>query len=219
MTNVLSKPPKTAHPSQWYLGRDGTQYGPLTDAEMKKLAALGHLKKDDLVWRPGFSEWALAPAVFPEARQTEHKPEATPVASKNPTSTSLVNRPGLFISYSKSDRHEAQTLSAALEGRGFHCWWDISLLPGDSFRDTIDSNLSAARAAVVIWTPTSRTSSWVIAEADHAFRDGKLINSHTADLDASREIPKPFNTLHSVPTDDYSALTNALVKMGVPKAP
>lgn len=49
---------------EWYLGRDGTQYGPLNDVEMRKLFELGHLRANDLVWRQGFAEWLPAPEVF-----------------------------------------------------------------------------------------------------------------------------------------------------------
>ena len=46
----------------WYLARDGQQYGPLSD--MKKFNELGHLRSTDLVWRNEFSDWTRAGAVF-----------------------------------------------------------------------------------------------------------------------------------------------------------
>ena len=50
-------------PVEWYLGRDG-QYGPLTDAEMRKFCELGHLRSSDLIWRKGFADWMPAGDVF-----------------------------------------------------------------------------------------------------------------------------------------------------------
>lgn len=50
---------------QWYLAREGKQFGPLSDAELNKFIELGHLLPTDLVWREGFSEWRPAPSVFP----------------------------------------------------------------------------------------------------------------------------------------------------------
>jgi hypothetical protein len=50
-------------PTQWYLARDGQQYGPISDAELAKLDELGHLKPSDLLWRPGFTHWRPAAAV------------------------------------------------------------------------------------------------------------------------------------------------------------
>ena len=55
-------------PIQWYLARDGQQYGPLTDVEMQKFNELGHLKSTDLVWRKGFADWRPAGAVFEIAK-------------------------------------------------------------------------------------------------------------------------------------------------------
>lgn len=50
---------------QWYLARDGKQYGPLSDPELAKFIELGHLLPSDLLWREGFAEWQPAPSVFP----------------------------------------------------------------------------------------------------------------------------------------------------------
>lgn len=50
---------------EWYLARDGQQYGPLSDAEMRKFIELAHLRPTDLVWRQGFAEWRPAAAIFP----------------------------------------------------------------------------------------------------------------------------------------------------------
>lgn len=50
---------------EWYIARDGQQYGPLSDLEMRKFVELRHLRPTDLVWRHGFPDWRPAPAVFP----------------------------------------------------------------------------------------------------------------------------------------------------------
>lgn len=41
----------------WYLSRGDKQYGPLGDREMLLLAERGGLRKDDLLWKPGFKAW------------------------------------------------------------------------------------------------------------------------------------------------------------------
>lgn len=50
---------------QWYIAREGKQYGPLSDPEMGLFVKGGHLKPDDLVWRPGFTDWMPAYMAFP----------------------------------------------------------------------------------------------------------------------------------------------------------
>src|SRR5215813_2336378 len=58
----------------------------------------------------------------------------------------------IFISYSKADRSIALKLSAFLEAEGWTVWWDRSLSAGETYRDEIMKELTAARAAIVIWT-------------------------------------------------------------------
>lgn len=41
----------------WYLSRGDKQYGPLGDRELLLLAERGGLRKDDLLWKPGFEAW------------------------------------------------------------------------------------------------------------------------------------------------------------------
>ncbi len=50
---------------QWYLAREGQQYGPLSDAELAKFIELGHLQPNDLLWREGFPDWRPALVLFP----------------------------------------------------------------------------------------------------------------------------------------------------------
>ena len=49
---------------QWYIAREGNQYGPLSDAELRMFVDGGHLRPVDLVWRPGFADWRQAGSVF-----------------------------------------------------------------------------------------------------------------------------------------------------------
>jgi GYF domain 2 len=49
---------------QWYIARDGKQTGPISDMEIKAIAAHGYFKATDLVWRAGFAEWQPALSIF-----------------------------------------------------------------------------------------------------------------------------------------------------------
>jgi hypothetical protein len=66
---------------EWYLAREGQQYGPLTHLEMQKLVEFGHLRPTDLIWRQGFPDWRTASAVFP----MHPGPMPTPVAAAPPS--------------------------------------------------------------------------------------------------------------------------------------
>ncbi|MEN6450758.1 MAG: DUF4339 domain-containing protein [Thermoguttaceae bacterium] len=47
-------------PVEWYYARDNKQMGPVSAAELKRLATAGELRPEDLVWREGMTEWSLA---------------------------------------------------------------------------------------------------------------------------------------------------------------
>ncbi len=65
-------------PVSWYLGRDGQQFGPLTDVELRKLAEMRHLRPGDLVWRDGMKEWRPALTMFPPAQPSSPPPPPQP---------------------------------------------------------------------------------------------------------------------------------------------
>ncbi len=66
----------SASPIQWYLARDGQQYGPVSDAELHRIVEEGHLQPTDLVWRDGFPDWRPAVAVFPPRKPAAPRPPA-----------------------------------------------------------------------------------------------------------------------------------------------
>ncbi len=78
---------------QWYIARDGKQYGPLSEPEMKLFVDGGHLKPTDLVWRPGFSDWTPAMAAFPAI--VPPQPTAPPAGYAGPGATNgqIVTQP------------------------------------------------------------------------------------------------------------------------------
>ena len=87
--------PSSQH--QWYLARDGQQYGPLTDPELAKFVELGHLQPTDLLWREGFPEWRPALAVFPPQGAGAAGRKETPLPPRaNTTGVPLADavRPG-----------------------------------------------------------------------------------------------------------------------------
>ena len=63
-----------ASPVQWYLARDGQQFGPISEAELAKFIELGHLQPNDLLWREGFPDWRPAMVVFPPRAQAAMRP-------------------------------------------------------------------------------------------------------------------------------------------------
>lgn len=120
----------------------------------------------------------------------------------------------VFISYSKLDRAIVEALAQFLEAEGYRVWWDTSLISGESFRSTIEQQLNAAKAVIVLWSANSVTSEWVTSEAEHALRVGNLVPVRLADLNPTT-IPKPFNQRQTDIVDNRPAVLAALRKLGV----
>jgi hypothetical protein len=98
-------PPAANH--QWYLARDGQQYGPLAEVELVKFIELGHLHPNDLVWREGFPDWRPALLVFPPRRPATQRP---PSSSGFPGEGPRARAPG-------RGQHERSMQSQAPRGR------------------------------------------------------------------------------------------------------
>ena len=81
----------------------------------------------------------------------------------------------VFISYSRSHREFTRTLAKELEDKGITVWWDTDLIAGESFRERIIQELKGCKAAIVIWTPDSVHSDYVLSEAERARTAHKLI--------------------------------------------
>jgi hypothetical protein len=116
----------------------------------------------------------------------------------------------IFISYSKPDRDKVVMLAAYLESEGWTVWWDTNLGAGDAYRDEIMTELAAARAVIVLWTPTSIKSDFVRAEAGRAKAEGKLIPVKASDVNYS-DIPLPFGEMHTEDIGNRELIRAAVV--------
>jgi hypothetical protein len=83
---------KSQRSAVWHLCRDQKSTGPISELELYKLAELGHLRADDLLWRPGFTSWKeadeipglLTPPPLPGAHTDFEKPDFKKSAKPSP---------------------------------------------------------------------------------------------------------------------------------------
>ena len=115
----------------------------------------------------------------------------------------------IFISYSQKDRSVAEGLAHFLVESGYHVWWDYELVGGVKFRSKIKAELDAAKAAIVIWTPNSVESEWVIEEADDAKSSKKLLPVRVPELDY-KSIPLGFRQFQTDPVNKPELILRAL---------
>jgi hypothetical protein len=122
----------------------------------------------------------------------------------------------VIITYSRQDAELTQKLAADLEARGYSVWWDTHLqLPGAYFRETPSDEVTAAKAVIVIWTPSSVKSNWILDEALAAVRGGKLLVSLRLPTMGHNDIPPGFRMIHSDVVGDVEALVKSLTRQGV----
>ncbi len=83
--------------------------------------------------------------------------------------------PDVFISYNHGDKPAARWFAEAFAAEGFDVWWDATIKAGEAYDQITEDALRAAKAVVVLWSPTSVTSRWVRSEATLADRNKTLI--------------------------------------------
>jgi hypothetical protein len=79
----------------------------------------------------------------------------------------------IFISYSKKDRDYARSLADHLLGQGFDVWIDDRIDFGEMWERVIFRAIDECGAFVVIMTPQSYESDWVLRECNYADRRKK----------------------------------------------
>lgn len=81
----------------------------------------------------------------------------------------------IFISYSKKDSDFANKLADSLLRAGFKIWIDRSIGGGEKWRESIENNLKASTEVIVIVSPNSISSHWVMHEGSLAYGWGKKL--------------------------------------------
>jgi tetratricopeptide (TPR) repeat protein len=100
----------------------------------------------------------------------------------------------VFVSYARSDAPQAAKIAESLKAAGYDVWWDSDLLPHHAFAQSIEKEVRAALAVVVVWSEHAIGSQWVRAEADLARSQDKLVQVSVDQC----ALPLPFNQYQMV---------------------
>ena len=106
----------------------------------------------------------------------------------------------VFVSYARADRARVAPLVAAIVAKGWSVWWDPEITPGQEFDDQIDAEIDAAKAVMVVWTPTSVASRWVRGEAREAADRGILVPVRFENA----RLPMDVRAIHTTDLDDWA---------------
>jgi hypothetical protein len=116
----------------------------------------------------------------------------------------------IFISYAREDIKVAQELARELERRGYSVWWDFRLLAGSNYRAEIAAKIGKARKVLVVWSPASIVSPFVLDEAGRALQQNKLVPLSIEDA----EPPLGFGQAHTLAirslSSDFEKITAAI---------
>ena len=83
--------------------------------------------------------------------------------------------PYIFVSYSHKDADAVLALIAALKQKMCRVWYDEGLAPGESWNDSIADHLAGCEQFVVILTPDSVASKYVLSEINYALTKNKRV--------------------------------------------
>jgi hypothetical protein len=100
----------------------------------------------------------------------------------------------VFVSYAHANRDRVEKIHDGLSRSGLDVWWDERLKAGDVYQFVIEQEILDAKCAVVAWSQAARNSLWVLAEANRALDENKLVQ---VKLDGVRP-PLPFNALQMI---------------------
>lgn len=105
----------------------------------------------------------------------------------------MVDRPRVFLSYSRSDAEAARLLADRLEHAGIATWFHERLAPGDAWRSILLQALDSADVFVSICSKSSTSSKWLAHEAsiavDRAVRGRGIVIPVYVDADAAQDVP------------------------------
>ena len=115
----------------------------------------------------------------------------------------------VFLSHASADSERADALADTLGAAGFTVWWDRDLVAGDAYQPTIQRELEAASAVVVVWSHVSVVSEWVYSEARRSHDRGALVQLRERDVEID-SLPAPFDAVHCPYVDDTEALLRSV---------
>jgi adenylate cyclase len=118
----------------------------------------------------------------------------------DPCCKGLICMADVFVSYARADRARVAPLVAAIVAKGWSVWWDPNITPGQEFDDQIDAEIDAAKAVLVVWTPTSVASRWVRGEAREAADRGILVPVRFENA----RLPMDVRAIHTTDLDDWA---------------
>ena len=118
----------------------------------------------------------------------------------------------VFLSYARPDREIARKLTEDLSERGVGVWSDMDVNVGSSWVEEISRKLDDAAAVLVLMTPYSLNSQYVIQEWSSAIRQSRRVIPVLAGGVSFEDLPNELASIQGVNLDsDYQSALNEIV--------
>ena len=132
--------------------------------------------------------------------------------------------PDIFVNYSREDVASVTQLVKVMASTGWDVWWDRNISAGSAFRQVIEKAIDESRCILVVWTPASARSHWVLDEAEVGRKGNILVPVILEEV----EIPLGFRSIQTLDLvrwngDEYDKtiaelFTTLELRIGRPKA-
>ena len=114
----------------------------------------------------------------------------------------------VFLSYSRIDKDEARQIQKLLEQNGISCFLDEkSIMPGDDWELSLKKNLKNSRHLLLLMTPNSLKSDWVLSEWTIAWMLERMIVPVLLRCDFS-QLPSKLQRYQSI---DFHKLNDEMI--------
>src|SRR5215467_14258331 len=108
----------------------------------------------------------------------------------------------VFVSYAQQDRALAEELFRALRPLSVRVWSDDQLSAGENWSDVLRSRLRDSQYFVLLLTPKTLESSWVLQELGAAWALGKRIIPVVTDRRLLARLPIDLAEAQAVNVDE-----------------
>ncbi|HYI07723.1 MAG TPA: toll/interleukin-1 receptor domain-containing protein [Thermoanaerobaculia bacterium] len=128
----------------------------------------------------------------------------------------LISLPQIFLSYARADNRLMREIRAQLRVESFQTWSDENLEPGTAeWQTIIERAIEESGAVIVILTPRSAQSVWVLKEIQVALTQKRRIFPMLAEGDENTSVPAALATVQWIDVRSdrnakVSSLANAI---------
>lgn len=116
----------------------------------------------------------------------------------------------VFVSYAQADQSLAEDVRRRLRAMQVDVWSDDQLTAGDNWSNVLREHLKESQYFLLLLTPKSVESSWVLQELGAAWTLGKEIIPITSDRRLLDRLPIDLSRVQTITMDEIGKLEDII---------